>query len=137
MGLADLIVTYSPLPLSAVPKHLTSWQPGITPLSTTPAVLSTMAVYLTTIFSIQYLMRDTQPYVLLTWFRAHNIILSLGSALLLALMLEEIVPILLQHGLRYAICDSAAWTPVRRVARVLVSSLWGPDFGDRDSSFII
>lgn len=112
--LADLILTYSPVPLSAVPKHLTSWKAGITPLSTTPVVVSVMAAYLTTIFTIQRLMRDKQPYVLLTWFRAHNIILSLGSALLLALMLEEIVPIVLQHGLRYAICDTAAWTPVRR-----------------------
>jgi len=109
--LADLILTYSPVPLSAVPKHLTSWKAGITPLSTTPVVVSVMAAYLTTIFTIQYLMRDKQPYILLTWFRAHNIILSLGSALLLALMLEEIVPIVLQHGLRYAICDTAAWTP--------------------------
>jgi len=117
MRLADLILTYSPVPLSAVPNYLTSWQPGITPLSTTPVVLSIMAAYLTTIFTIQHFLRDTQPYVLLTWFRAHNITLSLGSALLLALMLEEILPILSQHGLRYAICDSAAWTPVRRVPR--------------------
>ena len=73
-----------------------------------------MVAYLTTIFTIQHLLRDKQPYVLLAWFRAHNIILSLGSALLLALMLEEIVPILFQHGFRYAICDRAAWTPVRR-----------------------
>lgn len=114
MKLADLILTYLPIPLSAVPQHLTCWRPGITPLSTTPVVLSIMAAYLTTIFTIQHLLRDKQPYVLLTWFRAHNIILSLGSALLLALMLEEIVPIILQHGIRYAICDGAAWTPVCR-----------------------
>lgn len=114
MKLANLILTYSPIPLSAVPEHLTRWRPGITPLSTTPVVLSIMVAYLTTIFTIQHLLRDKQPYVLLTWFRAHNIILSLGSALLLALMLEEIVPIVLQHGIRYAICDRAAWTPVRR-----------------------
>jgi fatty acid elongase 3 len=72
-----------------------------------------MVAYLTTVFTIQHLLRDKQPYVLLTWFRAHNIILSLGSALLLALMFEEIAPIVFQHGLRYAICDSASWTPVR------------------------
>jgi len=94
-----------------VPNYLTSWQPGITPISTTPVVLTIMAAYLTTIFTIQHLLHDKQPYVLLTWFRAHNIVLSLGSALLLALMLEEIVPIVSRHGIRYAICDKAAWTP--------------------------
>jgi fatty acid elongase 3 len=113
MKLADLILTYSPIPLSAVPNYLTSWQPGITPISTTPVVLTIMAAYLTTIFTIQHLLHDKQPYVLLTWFRAHNIVLSLGSALLFALMLEEIVPIVSRHGIRYAICDKAAWTPVR------------------------
>jgi fatty acid elongase 3 len=73
-----------------------------------------MVAYLATIFTLQHLLRDKQPYVLLTWFRAHNIILSLGSALLLALILEEIVPIVFQRGIRYSICDRAAWTPVRR-----------------------
>lgn len=71
-----------------------------------------MAGYLTTIFTIQYLLRDKQAFVLNTWFRAHNIILSVGSAILLALMAEEIGPIVKQHGLRYAICSPEAWTPV-------------------------
>jgi fatty acid elongase 3 len=111
-NLADIIVAYVPLP--DLPSYLTSWQPGKTPLSTTPVVVSVMAGYLTTIFTIQYLLKDKKPFVLNTWFRAHNIILSAGSALLLALMVEEIGPIIKQHGLRHAICSPDAWTPVSR-----------------------
>lgn len=63
-------------------------------------------------------------------FMLHNFLLSTGSALLLALMLEEvrfwiahlwrtlltlyraqIVPIIWKHGLFYAICADEAWTP--------------------------
>jgi fatty acid elongase 3 len=110
MRLADAILDYVPLP--SVPSYLTSWQPGTTPLSTTPVVVAIMASYLTTIFTIQYLMKNKPAYVLNTWFRAHNIILSVGSGLLLILMLEEVLPIVFKHGLRYAICDTGAWTPV-------------------------
>lgn len=110
MKLADAILDYVPLP--QLPTYLTSWQPGTTPLSTTPVVVAVMAGYLTTIFSIQYLLKNKPAYVLNTWFRAHNIVLSTGSALLLVLMLEEILPVVFKHGLRYAICDAQAWTPV-------------------------
>jgi hypothetical protein len=113
INLADLILTYIPLP--AVPSHLTTWQPGKTPLSTTPVVLSVMAGYLTTIFTIQHLLRDKPAYVLNTLFRAHNIILSVGSGILLALMVEEIGPIWWKHGFRYAICSTNAWTPVSTI----------------------
>src|SRR4051794_39642838 len=114
MKLADFLLPFAQQ--IHVPSHLTTWQPGITPLSTTPVVISVMAGYLTTIFGIQYVLRDSKPYVLNTWFRAHNLVLSVGSGLLLALMVEEIAPIVQVHGLRYAICDPGAWTPVRNAS---------------------
>ncbi|PVF93495.1 putative FEN1-fatty acid elongase [Serendipita vermifera] len=117
INLADLILTYVPLP--AVPSHFTTWQPGKTPLSTTPVVLSVMAGYLTTIFTIQHLLRDKPAYVLNTLFRAHNIILSVGSGVLLALMVEEIGPIWWKHGFRYAICSTNAWTPRMEVYYII------------------
>ncbi|SCZ90381.1 BZ3500_MvSof-1268-A1-R1_Chr1-3g01954 [Microbotryum saponariae] len=40
----------------------------------------------------------------------HNFLLSAGSGLVLALMLEEVLPILYQHGFFYAICHTSAWT---------------------------
>ena len=135
MKLADLILTYSPIPLSAVPHHLTSWQPGITPLSTGHVVLPIVLAYLITIFTIQYFMRDKQPYLLLPWLRVHSLILSFGSAILLELMLEEVAPIVFQHGFRYAICDRAAWTPVRPCQAHSITCR--TDCGDRDSNFII
>lgn len=122
MALAEFIIANVPLP--ELPSYLTSWQPERSPLSTTPVVVSVMVLYLSTIFGIQYLLRDSKPFVLNTWFRAHNIILSAGSALLLALMLEEIVPIVLKHGMRYAICEPGAWTSVRtRLLRVFLHRL--------------
>lgn len=113
MKLADLLLAYLPVQVTShVPSYFTSWQPGVTPLSTTPVVISCGVSYLATIFTIQHLLRDKPAYVLNTWFRAHNIVLSVGSGVLLWLMVEEIGPIAWKHGIRYAICDSNAWTPV-------------------------
>lgn len=43
-------------------------------------------------------------------FLIHNILLSAGSGWLLALMLEEIVPIFRRNGAFYSICGAGAWT---------------------------
>lgn len=107
--LADLLLAYIPYRL---PHHLTSYVVGETPLSTTPVVVAALAGYLGVIFGIKALMTDRHPYKLQTLFQIHNIILSSGSALLLALMLEEIVPRIWRHGLNHALCSDEAWTPV-------------------------
>ena len=44
-------------------------------------------------------------------------LLSAGSGLLLALMLEEILPIWRRNGFFYAICGEGAWTSVRAARR--------------------
>lgn len=44
-------------------------------------------------------------------FMLHNALLSAGSAIVLALMLEEIVPIIYERGFFFAICDTESWTP--------------------------
>ncbi|CEQ42123.1 SPOSA6832_03918 [Sporobolomyces salmonicolor] len=44
-------------------------------------------------------------------FMLHNFLLSAGSGLVLALMIEELIPIIWNHGWFYAICNTAAWTP--------------------------
>jgi hypothetical protein len=107
--LADFLLTYIPFRL---PRHLSSYVVGETPFSTTPVVVSMLAGYLTVIFGIKFLMTNRQPYKLTTLFQMHNAILSSGSALLLALMLEEIVPRIWKHGLFHALCAEEAWTPV-------------------------
>jgi hypothetical protein len=48
---------------------------------------------------------------------AQNVLLSAGSGLLLALMLEEILPIWRRNGFFYAICGEGAWTSVRAARR--------------------
>lgn len=110
MALADLILSYISDPL---PHYLTHYVKGVSPLSTTPVVFSAMAMYLTTIFSIRAIMKNHAPFKLTFLFQAHNLVLSTGSALLLVLILEEILPIWWDRGFFLAICHYRSWTPVR------------------------
>lgn len=111
--LADALVSLAgPVRL---PHYLTHFVAGKTPLSLFPAVVTALSGYLAVIFGIQELMKNRKPMKLTLLFQAHNIILSLGSGLLLLLMIEEIVPILWRAGLFGAICNVESWTPVRRI----------------------
>jgi fatty acid elongase 3 len=120
VSLADLLLAYIPYRL---PTHLYSYVSEVTPLSTDKAVLSALATYLVTIFSIQAFMKSRQPLKLTTLFQIHNVILSSGSALLLALMLEEILPVVWNRGLYHAICAAEAWSPVSVLACYDASSI--------------
>ncbi|KAJ3937818.1 MAG: GNS1/SUR4 membrane protein [Lentinula lateritia] len=106
--LADFLLSVLPVSL---PSYLTSFIPGKTPLSTNTEVLTTLGLYLAVIFGIQAYKKNRQPQKLNTLFQAHNVILSSGSLLLLALMLEEILPIVWKNGLYFGICALEAWTP--------------------------
>ncbi|TFK77099.1 GNS1/SUR4 membrane protein [Pluteus cervinus] len=106
--LADVLASYVPISL---PTHITSFIPGVTPLSTTPLVLSALASYLAVIFGVQAVMKNQQPLKLTLLFQIHNVFLSSGSLLLLVLMLEEILPIVWHRGFLHAICAKEAWTP--------------------------
>lgn len=103
---------------SQVPSWLTSWQVGSTPLSTVSGVTATIGAYLALIFSVQAQMRSRpKPFGREPWFKAaflaHNVALASGSALLLAVMLEEILPIWARSGFFNSICAKPSWTPVR------------------------
>lgn len=50
-------------------------------------------------------------------FLIHNLALTIGSGALLAVMLEEVLPILNRGGALYGICHPAAWTTVSRHTR--------------------
>ncbi|CAK5264420.1 unnamed protein product [Mycena citricolor] len=108
MSLADSILRVTPVTL---PRHLTSFVQGQTPMSTTPVVLSTLAGYLVTIFGIQAAMKNRPPQKLNALFQIHNVFLSSGSLLLLVLMAEEIVPIIWKRGFYNALCSAQSWTP--------------------------
>ncbi|CAK5269803.1 unnamed protein product, partial [Mycena citricolor] len=108
MSLADLLIGVTPFTL---PRHLTSFVEGQTPLSTTPVVLGTLAAYLATIFGIQAAMKNRPPQKLNALFQVHNVFLSGGSLLLLVLMMEEVIPIIWKNGFLNAICREDSWTP--------------------------
>jgi fatty acid elongase 3 len=108
--LADFLLAVIPFP--SLPSYLTQYEQGKTPMSTTPVVVTTLIGYLAVIFGIQAVMKNKDPKRLNTLFQIHNVILSSGSALLLALMLEEVVPIIYNKGLYAAMCADASWTPV-------------------------
>jgi hypothetical protein len=93
-----------------LPVHLYSYVKGTTPLSTDQAVVTALISYLVIIFSIQALMKNQQPLKLTGLFQLHNVILSSGSLLLLGLVLEEILPIIWNHGFHDALCGERAWT---------------------------
>ena len=109
--LADFIVAHLPLP--TLPRYLTSYVPGTTPLSTPNSVVAALVSYLAVVFGVQHLMKSQAPMRLQFFFQLHNIVLSVGSAILLVLMVEEIAPIVWKHGVFYGICNENAWTPVR------------------------
>jgi hypothetical protein len=123
--LADFLLAYAPLP--SLPVQYTKWIPGETPLSTNTVVVSSLVTYLAVIFGIREVMRDRAPVKANAAFMVHNTFLYTGSGLLLALMLEEIIPLWWKGGAFYALCHSEAWTRVRTPrmpARAFTHMLW-------------
>jgi fatty acid elongase 3 len=109
MKLADVLLQFSPISL---PRHLVEYLPGITPLSDTTPVVSTLIGYLITIFSIRWFMQDKAPLKLTPFVRSHNLFLAVISGLLLVLIVEEILPIWWRTGFFDAICHPRSWTEV-------------------------
>ncbi|KAI9573402.1 GNS1/SUR4 family-domain-containing protein [Boletus coccyginus] len=86
--LADFILPF--VTTGRIPIHLTSYIPGKTPFSTWPAVISITVTYLVVVFGTRETMKDKPPLKLTPLFRAHNLILSVGSLILMALIGEEV-----------------------------------------------
>ncbi|CAO1621079.1 unnamed protein product [Jaminaea pallidilutea] len=97
----------------AANSPMLSWQPGRTPFSTFPVVVATGCMYLAAVHGGAALMKRFKiaPLELKGPFVFHNIALSLGSAALLACMLEEVLPIWYKYGFFAAICAESSWTP--------------------------
>ncbi|GAA5919071.1 hypothetical protein JCM1841_003733 [Sporobolomyces salmonicolor] len=105
-------VSSLPLPKGLqLPDNVQRWIPGSSPFSTHTEVFAALAAYLAIIFGGQFLMKGSKPFQLKPLFMLHNFLLSAGSGLVLALMIEELIPIIWNHGWFYAICNTAAWTP--------------------------
>ncbi|KAJ2077082.1 Fatty acyl-CoA elongase/Polyunsaturated fatty acid specific elongation enzyme [Coemansia sp. RSA 988] len=86
------------------------WVNGVSPLSTWREVGIGMALYLGTIFGIQFLMRSRKPFKLTKLAQIHNLGLTLLSLGLLVLHIEELAPIISKGGLFHAVCSEEAWT---------------------------
>ncbi|ORX53925.1 GNS1/SUR4 membrane protein [Hesseltinella vesiculosa] len=66
--------------------------------------------YFVVIFGGRFLMQGLPAQRLQFFFQIHNLLLTLVSGALLVLMVEQIFPILYNHGLLYAICSTKGWT---------------------------
>jgi len=106
MELADTVLQF--IPYNPLPRYLTEYQPGITPLSDTTPIVATLIAYFLSIFSIRWFMQDKAPLNLTSFFQFHNLFLTAISGLLLVLIAEEILPIWWRTGFFSAICRS--WT---------------------------
>lgn len=104
--------------VSYASKELSGWDPktfvysqdqGLA-LSTTPHVLAAIAAYYVVVFGGREIMRRFQPIKLNLFFQMHNFLLTSLSLTLLLLLVEQIVPIVVRHGVLYSICNEAAWS---------------------------
>ncbi|GKT64847.1 fatty acid elongase [Colletotrichum tofieldiae] len=69
-----------------------------------------VVLYLVVIFGGREVMRSRKPMELNTLFKIHNLFLSLLSAALLVLFIEQVVPSLWRGGLYENICGVSGWT---------------------------
>ncbi|KAK4216450.1 GNS1/SUR4 family-domain-containing protein [Rhypophila decipiens] len=84
---------------------------GETPMSTLKSASIFVVIYYAVIFGGRELMRNREPMKLKGLFLIHNYVLTLVSAILLALYVEELVPIIYRRGLFHAICHrEGGWT---------------------------
>jgi fatty acid elongase 3 len=83
---------------------------GVTPLSTTGEVTLACIVYYASILGGQVVMKNAPVIKATSLFRLHNFALTAVSLVLMLLFVEQLFPVLYNHGLFYSICDAGAWT---------------------------
>lgn len=85
--------------------------PGATPLSTVKATATMLTTYYVTVFAGREFMKKRPPFRLNGLFMVHNLVLTLISATLLALFVEQLLRTVWRHGIFYTICDHrGGWT---------------------------
>ena len=114
MLLYDVLKAAIPQNVAEFTRPIQSWVPGVTPISTTPAVITASLTYLVVVLGGQYLMRSLpavpSKYVRLPFF-LHNVLLSLGSLVLLVLYLERMLPFMLRFGIHNSVCLREVHSP--------------------------
>lgn len=81
-------------------------------LSDLPHVAIAIAMYYILVFGGRFLLKKVgaKPLSLRFQFQIHNMFLTTVSFLLVALMYEQLIPMIAHHGLYFSICDDQAWT---------------------------
>jgi fatty acid elongase 3 len=70
-----------------------------------------IVLYYAIIFAGRELMRNREPLKLKTLFLIHNLYLTVISAILLVLFIEQLLPTVVRRGIFHAICDAdGGWT---------------------------
>lgn len=80
------------------------------PLSKIPHVLLAILSYYIIIFGGRWLLKSVRPIKFGLIFKLHNLLLTLLSGGLLALLVEQTFPIIAHHGVFFSICSAQAWT---------------------------
>ena len=85
--------------------------PGETPMSTFQATATMLTTYYVTVFAGREFMKNRQPFKLNALFMVHNLYLTVASAIMLALFIEQLLPTVWNQGIFFAICDHrGGWT---------------------------
>ena len=93
------------------PPQMFRFVPGVTPMSTLPQSVAVLVTYYVVIFGGRELMKSQQPLRLNFLFKVHNLGLTVLSAGLLALFVEQLLGTVVRKGIFYSICDSdGGWT---------------------------
>ena len=83
---------------------------GNTPMTTLKETALVITSYYLLVFVGREYMRRLPPFQLKDVFLLHNLFLSLLSAALLVLFVEQLAPTVWHHGVFYSICGSGGWT---------------------------
>ncbi|KAI5461316.1 fatty acid elongase [Mariannaea sp. PMI_226] len=85
--------------------------PFKTPMSTLKSTSIFIVIYYIIIFGGREVMRNREPFKLKSLFLIHNFYLTVISAILLALYIEQLLPTVVRHGIFHAICHAdGGWT---------------------------
>ena len=95
----------------AFPPEDFRFEPGRTPLSTLGGTGAALVTYYAVVFGGRELMKPRPAFQLNAWFKVHNLFLTLLSAGMLVLFVEQMLGTVVRHGVFYSICDArGGWT---------------------------
>lgn len=92
------------------PQDFAFVQNSSLPFSSTKEVVAAIVTYYVVIFGGRAVLKNAPVIRVNILFQLHNLLLTLLSGVLLLLLVEQLIPILVRHGLLYAICNRGSWT---------------------------